>query len=425
MRSKLVVAGLIVLAIFFILTGCGNSGSNGSSYSSSWLGVTPDPSAKNAAVIDIRPSAVAIQPTQTISLAILVKDSYGHPVDGASIQLSSHLGGFFEDESGETEKGWFSTRFTAGSRVGTEAITVLIDGLAQTKSLLVETIPGSSPVVQVITGANSTLVDTPVTVAVGATIDGAKADGINVLLSATIPGSFYNNSGELEKGWFTTSFTPDSDASGIGTITAIVEGVIADTSLAVVKQKKESPQLSISVHPDAVFQDQTAAIIVTARDSSGFPSSSNVYLSTSLNGTFDQVSGAPEDGVFFTEFTAGKEVGSATLTVFAMDASASTILSIERPEIVAKLSPSVDRIKIEERIPVSVLVTDTYSRPISDTEVYLKASLGCECSPESGNTNEDGYLFFDLIAGDTTGTTTIRALTAGASDSADINVFGP
>jgi hypothetical protein len=97
----------------------------------------------------------------------------------------------------------------------------------------------------------------------------------------------------------------------------------------------------------------------------------------------------------------------------------------ERPEIVAKLSPSVDRIKIEERIPVSVLVTDTYSRPISDTEVYLKASLGCECSPESGNTNEDGYLFFDLIAGDTTGTTTIRALTAGASDSADINVFGP
>ncbi len=129
--------------------------------------------------------------------------------------------------------------------------------------------------------------------------------------------------------------------------------------------------------------------------------------------------------MFFTEFTAGKEVGSCTITVFSMDASASTVLSIERPVIVAKISPSSNRVKVEEKIPVSVLVTDSFARPISGTEVYLRADLGCTCSPENGNTNDDGYLFFELTAGDTAGTTVIRALTAGTNASASVTVFGP
>jgi hypothetical protein len=205
----------------------------------------------------------------------------------------------------------------------------------------------------------------------------------------------------------------------------MVNGEKADKSLAVVKQKQSSPQLKISVHPDAVFQDQTAAVIVVAKDAEGFPSDAEVYLSSSLNGQFDDVSGTPRDGVFFTEFTAGKEVGSASLNVFSMEASASTILSIERPTIVVDISPSVDSVKIGEMAPVSLLVTDTYSRPIPDAQVYLSASLGCYCEPESGETNDDGYFFFDFVASQTAGISTIRALTAGASGSADINVVGP
>jgi hypothetical protein len=425
MKVKFVAACLIVMVALISFIGCGG-GSSGSSQSSSWLGTLPGPDATNPSAIDIKPSAVSIRPGQTISLSVLVKDSYGHPLDGVSVQLASYLGGTFEDQVGETTKGWFSTRFTAGNKVGTEAITALAKGLMESKSLLVQSLAESPPVVTLITSADSTLADSPVTVAVGAKIDGASAEGAKVLLSSTISGSFNSDSGEIENGWFSTSFTPSFSATGVGTITAMVNGVSADRPLAVVQQKKEAPELQIAVNPDAVFQGQTAAIIVTARDANGFPSSARIKLSTSLNGEFEQDEGIPEDGVFFTEFTAGKEVGSATLTVSStMDASASTILSIERPEIVLKLSPSTDRVKIEEKIPVSILVTDTYSRPIAETEVYLRANLGCVCDPESGRTNDDGYLFFELVAGDTAGTTTVRALTAGASGSVDISVVGP
>ncbi|MGM0600003.1 MAG: hypothetical protein ACQETH_09330 [Candidatus Rifleibacteriota bacterium] len=412
---------MLVLALF---TGCGG-GSSGTSHSSSWLGLTTTPETFDPAEIEIKPSAVTLSPGQTISLALLVKDSFGHPLDDVEVQLASELGGTFEDEKGETYNGWFSTRFTAGKSAGTEAITVFSKGLMETKSLLVQTGVPDTTDIKIVSSSDSTLAETPVTLAVGVAINGNQADGENVLLSSTIPGRFYDDSGSVENGWFTTSFTPDSSAYGVGTITAMVNGEKADKSLAVVKQKQSSPQLQISVHPDAVFQDQTAAVIVIAKDSEGFPSDSKVYLSTSLNGEFYDKEGTPQDGVFFTEFTAGKEVGSASLNVHSMEASASTILSIERPTIVADLSPSVDSVKVGEMAPVSLLVTDTYSRPIPYAQVYLSASLGCYCEPESGETNDDGYYFFDFVASQTAGISTIRALTAGASDSADITVVGP
>lgn len=129
--------------------------------------------------------------------------------------------------------------------------------------------------------------------------------------------------------------------------------------------------------------------------------------------------------MFFTEFTAGKEVGSATLTVFSLDASASAVLSIERPEVVVKLAASKDSVKINERIPVSVLVTDTYLRPIEDASVYLSAELGCYCDPDEGKTNDDGYMFFDFYASGTAGVSNLHALTAGATGTYRITVVGP
>ena len=408
-----------------LLIGCGGGGGSGNSYSSNSIGITIDPSSTKASQIDISPSAVSIRPGQTISVSFLIKDAYGHPLDGIDIQLASQLGGTFEDQNGQTSKGWFSTRFTAGTTIGTEAIIALANGKMFTKSLAVQVLATSKPVIQLTTSSSSTVAETAITVAAGVSIDGANADGTSVLLSSTIPGSFDSNSGEITKGWFITSFTPNSSAEGVGTITAIVQGEKADIGLTVTKQKKESPQLSISVNPDAVFQDQSAAVIVIAKDSSGSPSNAKVYFSSSLDGSFSNTDGTPEDGVFYTEFTAGKEVGSATITVFSMNSSASTILSIERPEFVMKINPSVSTVKVDEKVPVSVLVTDTYSRPINNAQVYLQANLGCLCEEETGTTNSDGYFFFNFIASQTAGISTIRGLTAGATATANITVVGP
>ena len=90
-----------------------------------------------------------------------------------------------------------------------------------------------------------------------------------------------------------------------------------------------------------------------------------------------------------------------------------------------KVSPSMSTVKIKERVPVSVLVTDTFFRPIENAPVYLSAELDCDCSPEEGRTNDDGYFFFDFVASTTAGVSKIHALTAGATGTAQITVVGP
>ncbi|MDD2997989.1 MAG: Ig-like domain-containing protein [Candidatus Riflebacteria bacterium] len=428
MKLRIVPVCLTFLAFFMLIIGCGGGGS-GSSYSSSWLGITTDPNSAGSWQVELKPSAVSLTPEQVISVAVLVKDSYGHPLNDVTVTLAASRG-TFDDESGETVNGWFSTTFTAGKAQGTEMMTVMANGIMASKSLIVQSPAAKTPVVKIITSSDSTLAETPIIVAAGVSFDGVAAEDATVLFSLTLTGKFDSDSGSVTDGWFSTSFTPDAEVSGVGTVTAMVNGVIAHAPLAVVKQKKDTPQLSISVSPDSVFQGQTTAVIVLAKDSAGFPSSADVNLSSSLNGLFDDkeeiITGTPVDGVFFTKFTAGKEVGNSTITVFGLDnASASTILSIERPDIVMNISPSLNSVKIDERVPVSILVTDTYLRPIADAPVRLTAGLGCLCDPESGETNDNGYMFFEFVASQTAGISTIHALTEGATASAQITVVGP
>ncbi|GAB4275056.1 MAG: hypothetical protein Kow0029_15880 [Candidatus Rifleibacteriota bacterium] len=409
--------------LLLFLIGCGG-GSSGSSYSSDWIGITSDPSSQDYQV-EIKPSATSVRPEQSIPLAVLVKDAYGHPLDEIALQFSSQLGGTFDDQTGNTSKGWFSTRFTAGKTAGTEVITVAANGVSASKSILVKPADPQTTVISIVTSSNTSLAGTPVTLAVGVTVDGQPSSDANVFLASTIPGSFSPDSGTVSSGWFTSTFTPDSGASGVGTITAMVGGTISSSPISVVKQKKDVPQLAVSVNPGSVFQDQTAAVIVMAMDSAGFPANSEIYLSCSLDGAFASNSGTPVDGVFYTEFTAGKEVGSATITAFSLGASASTILSIERPQIVMKITPSSSSVKVGETIPVSVLVTDTYLRPISGASVFMAAELGCYLDPSEGTTNDEGYMFANFVAGQTAGTAKINGLTSGAASSAQLTVVGP
>ncbi|MDD3146373.1 MAG: hypothetical protein PHD82_03640 [Candidatus Riflebacteria bacterium] len=424
MKQRFLSACFMVFAIIMLTIGCGGGGSSGSSISSGWLGVT-DPNAAGKWQIEIQPSAVAIRPEQTISLSVLVKDAYGHPLDGVKVLFSSQLGGKFEDENADTKNGWVSNKFTAGKQQGTEAIVVVANDISVSKSLLVQAAAGNPPVSQIITSEDTTLAGNIVTVAVGATIDGSPASGLEAALSSTIAGRFGDSNGKIENGWFTTTFTSDKEASGVGTITAMINGVKTEKSLSVVKEKIASPVLKISVNPDAVFLGQSATVIVISKDESGAASNARINLSASLAGSFYPREGTPNSGVFFSEFTAGNEVGSAALTVFSGESSASAILSIEKPEIVMSITPSKDSVKVDERVPVSLLVTDTFSRPISSAKIFLSAELGCECDDDTGSTNSDGYFFFEFIASQTAGLSHIHALTAGATATAQITVVGP
>lgn len=425
MKQKCFSACLLLFAITLLALGCGGGGSSGTSLSSSWLGVT-DPNAADQWQIEVNPSMVAVKPGQTISLSVLLKDAYGHPLNDVKLLFASQLGGTFEDKSVDTVKGWASNMFTAGNQPGTDAIIVMAKETSVSKPILVQAATSVSPVISLTTSSDSTLADNPITVVTGVSVDGVAANDLEVKLSSTIKGDFGSESGKVENGWFSTTFKPDTGvAAGVGTITAMVNGAKAEKTIAVVTQKIAAPQLSISVNPAAVFQGQTASVIVIAKDEAGSGSTANVFLSCTLEGKFNPQSGTPEGGVFFSEFTAEKEVGVATITVTSGLSSASAMLSIEKPEIAMNVTPSKTSVKVSERVPVSVLVTDTYSRPIENASVYLSAELGCYCSPDEGKTNDDGYMFFEFIASKTAGISNIHALTAGATGTAQITVVGP
>lgn len=424
MKKFILPAVCLLLVLSFLVAGCG--GGSGSSVSSSWLGLTADPDVAGNLQVDINPSSVSVRPGQAIALSVFVKDGYGHPLDGAKLAFASQLGGTFDDKTAETSNGWVSTTFTAGNQPGTEAIIVLASAKSFSKSLLVQNPVVVNPTIQVVTSADTVQAGSMVTVAIGVSENGVPSNDVEVRLSSTLKGDFGSDSGKVENGWFTTSFKPDSDTAGVGTLTAMVNNASASKSLSVVKEKMPNPVLSMSVSPESLFPGQAASVIVIAKDENGSPSSSEIFmLSPSLAGGFNPASGKPVDGVFITEFTAGNEIGSATLSARCGEATASTILSIEKPEIVIKVSPSVNTVKVKERVPVSVLVTDTYLRPISDAPVYLSAELGCYCSPDDGKTNDDGYLFFDFVASTTAGVSKIHALTTGATGTAQITVVGP
>lgn len=425
MKKFILPALCLLLVLSFLAAGCGGGSGSGDSVSSSWLGLTTDPDVAGNLQVDIKPSSVAVRPGQAIALSVFVKDGYGHPLDGAKLAFASQLGGTFDDKTAETSNGWVSNIFTAGNQPGTEAIIVLASEKSFSKSLLVQNPVAVNPTIQIVTSADAVQAGSAVTVAVGVSENGVLINEAEVRLSSTLKGDFGSDSGKVENGWFTTTFKPDAETAGVGTLTAMVNGTKSEKTITVVKEKVASPILTVSVNPDSIFQGQTASVIVIAKDASGSPSAAKINLSASLAGSFNPDDGNPVDGVFFSEFTAGKEVGSATLTAYSGDASASAVVSIEKPEIVIKVSPSMSSVKIKERVPVSVLVTDTFSRPIENAPVYLSAELGCYCSPDDGRTNDDGYLFFDFVASATAGVSKIHALTTGATGTAQITVVGP
>lgn len=423
MKKVILPAACLLLVLAFLFVGCGG-GSSGDAVSSSWLGLTADPDVVGNLQIDIRPSSVSVRPGQTIALSVFVKDGYGHPANDVKLAFASQLGGTFDDKTAETSNGWVSTTFTAGTQPGTESIIVMTSAKSFSKPLLVQNPVAVNPTIQIVTSADTVQVGSMVTVAIGVSENGVPSNEVEVRLSSTLKGDFGSDSGKVENGWFSTTFKP-GDNSGLADIVAMVNGVKATKTLSVIKEKIASPILSVRVNPSAVFQGQSASVIVIATDETGGVSTAEISLDATLEGSFSPARGTPENGVFFSNFTSDKEVGIATITAWSGLSSATAQLSIEKPEIVMKVSPSMNTVKINERVPVSVLVTDTFSRPIENASVHLSAELGCDCSPKEGSTNDDGYMFFDFIASTTAGVSKIHALTADATGSAVITVVGP
>ena len=277
MNQRVLPIGLFILLAALLVIGCGGGGSSGDSLSSSWLGVKSPSDGSENWQVDIRPAAVAIRPGQTIAMSVFLKNAYGHPVDGVKLLFSSQLGGTFDDTTVETEKGWASNLFTAGKQPGTESIIVIANNYSAAKPILIQSPSVSVPDLKMVTSSDVAQAGNMITVAVGVSIDGVPADDVEVRLASTLPGDFGSESGDAEKGWFTTTFKPDEDIAGVGTLTAMVNGHSVAKAITVVRGQLETPQLTISVNPDSIFQGQTASVIVISKNSYGIAARSKFY----------------------------------------------------------------------------------------------------------------------------------------------------
>jgi hypothetical protein len=426
LRFRFVALGLfLILPVVGYLAGC-SGGAKGGGVASDWLGGTAQVINGTATAVNMMAVNSRIAPTETTALAIQIMDAQGRPADGAEVTLASLLGGTFDPATGQSVKGWFYTRYTAANLSGTETLTAMALGGVASVSLKIVAKEVATPTLKILTGAPQITPETPVSVAVYCDQNGILSNDIPVLLSSSKGGEFKENPGTITKGWFYTTFTPGAAAElGTYTIGAQVLGVTTDTTLLVANTPAPARTMVVTANPIAIYTGQDTVIVVQITDEFGAPANANLVMAADYEGTFEPPSGQSSNGVFYTTFTAGKEVGSATVKAIYGTTEGMTDVSIEKPILKITVKTASGRIKNSStKNPISVYVADDLQRPIAKAEVLLSASLtGGTFESESGQTGDDGFFSTFYTAGALTGSNTFTAMAQGYVGTTTVQIW--
>ncbi len=212
------------------------SGCDGSSEtrSSGWLGVPGD----NFAGVDATITAITstdILPTGgKMPLVVIVKDKYGRPAaDETPVLITTRLGSFIDTSaSAVTKNGALQALVTATNTADIETITVSTPHAFSSVTFRIVAQPQPVTLVKVSPVSDSVALSGKMPVIVFVTNEsGVPSDG-TVDMYSPAGGTFEAASGKSENGVFLTTYTAPA-AQGVDWLTAIVNGRVASTSIAV------------------------------------------------------------------------------------------------------------------------------------------------------------------------------------------------
>ncbi len=344
---------LVILVIGF--WGCG--GSSGGGMGSSIIGITTTQVFTPEDAVKILPFSSSLQQGETTAIAILVTDENGNPKDAASVSVFSKLGATWESTTGNTSKGWFYSKYTAGTVTGIDTIAAVSHGSSSTADLQILQKTVATPTLQMYLGNPSTPPAVPVNVSIYSSQVGQPTSDGTVVFSSNGTGNFKDITGTFSKGWFSTTFTPGTD-TGSMLLSASFLGVTTSAALNVVNATPPTRLFTVRAHPESIFTGQSSVVLVQVTDANGYPADANVVLSSNMAGTFAQSSGSSKDGIYSTTYQAGTDVGTVTISALYFDKIATTSIVINKPKISVTLATAANKAQINSnKNPVSVLVT--------------------------------------------------------------------
>lgn len=348
----------------------------------------------------------------SVTLSNLASDS--SPV---KVAMSSSLGGTFDPAQGNTDNKTFMTTFTAptfGS--GPAQIVALAGSLVGSTSIQI--IPSEPILYQLAVIPASPVVAqgkaVPISVKITDAFGKSVSDG-EVSMFQTLDGTFEPAKGTLSQGFFSTTFTAGSQI-GTCSISALYRGSIGTASVGVIAKTIDTLQATVIPALVALGQKQTTPITVKITNQRGETVDGiEVYLASSLEGTFDATKGTTSKGVFTTNFTSGTASGLNTITAMASGISGTANIQVTVNPILSFSAPNLTMARNTKQV-LQIQATDDRGNPLTGAKLYISSTAGGTFDEASQETKA-GLAYFTYTAPGLAGQETITIQGLGKTSS--------
>lgn len=260
-----------------------------------------------------------------------------------------------------------------------------------------------------------------VRVAVFVNHNNKPADGKTVALVSSRNVAFGENSGVTKNGWYFTSYTPTANQLGTDTITAMTGDLATSTVVYIGNPAPASLTIDLVIQPTTLYPGQKATLTIRMKDSEGFPANGTVAFASSLAGLFSSTTRTITNGFDQVTFTAGHEVGTATINLRSGENAVSKEILIKLPATVLKFKNYPLTMKTNEKTILSLQLSDDLGAPLAGQEVYwilnpadcgtiTKVARKIDEYNTSTTSDQLGYVYVEFEASSTPAKAYISAL---------------
>ena len=385
------------------------------------------PGDATAIALEVAPSTLA--PGADASVLAVVTDENDNRVPDQTISFSASGSGRLSSATVVTNNNGEATTTFTSSSTGPQTISAqLANGVSASTSIVVSTGAATISSVSVSSGASTIAAGGSTTVVRASVVTDAGAiSGILV--------NFATNLGTLSAGSATTDASgiaqvtlQSSSSVGTATVTASSGGFSSSTQVEYTAGAPSSVRVSLA--PSTVAPNRATTVVARVTDVNGnavgdervefsAPSGAGIFQATGAN-TGAAVTSA--DGVAQLTYTPDGSSTSVPLTATTSSGvSGAATLSIDpNAEAVTSVALTLGTMQVSVGGSTALRATVTGANgPLSGVSVSFAATLGT-LSATSAMTNASGIAEVTLQAPSTIGTATVRAISAGFSDQADV-----
>ena len=340
----------------------------------------------------------------TSTITVTVKDDYGNPVSGASVQLSASGSGNTLSAAGTTNGSGVYTGTISSTVSGDKTVTATVGGLVIEQTALVTVTAGSVDPDQSAVEAAPTSIDqgsdvSTITVTAKDAL-GNPASGVTVVLSVPGSGATLTQPASATNASGVATGTLSAASAGARTVSATAGGTaITQTATVTVHQVVSTSLSTVAVAPGAIEAGSgTATVTVTVKDTHGDPiAGAAVQVSATGSGNTISAPGTTDASGVYTGTISSTVAEQKTLSATgnAVAIAQTPTLDVTESGTVSGVNSTVTASpgSIEAgtaTTTITVTAKDAVDRPIVGASVVLAATGTGNTLSASGLTDGSG-----------------------------------